>query len=93
MESSVQYSHLWKISQIVMIHKPGKPATETMSYRPISLTQVLSKLWETIIVTRLSSQIDEKRIIPDHQFEFRNHRSFVEQVHRVYGLRKTMSGK
>jgi hypothetical protein len=75
---------LWKASQIVMIHKFGKPANEVSSYRPISLTPVLSKLWERIVLTRLKFHLDEQHVIPDHQFGFRKQHSTVEQVHRVY---------
>jgi hypothetical protein len=31
----------WKFAQILMLPKPGKPATEASSYRPISLLPVL----------------------------------------------------
>lgn len=75
---------LWKTSQIVMIQKPGKPPNEVSSYRPISLTPVLSKLWERIVLARLSPCLDACHIIPDHQFGFRKHHSTIEQVHRVY---------
>ncbi len=36
----------WKISQIIMISKPGKDETLASSYRPISLLPTLSKLFE-----------------------------------------------
>lgn len=78
------FPDLWKISQIIMIHKPGKPAHETASYRPISLTPILSKLWERIYLVRLKSQLDESNIIPSHQFGFRKSHSTIEQVHRVH---------
>lgn len=75
---------LWKTSQVVMIHKSGKPLHEASSYRPISLTPALSKLWERIILARLLPCLDMDQVIPDHQFGFRKHHSTVEQVHRVY---------
>ncbi|CAH2092754.1 unnamed protein product [Euphydryas editha] len=78
------FPNVWKVSQIIMIYKPGKPAHETSSYRPISLTPVLSKLWEKIFLVRLSKCINERDIIPQHQFGFRKHHLTVEQVHRVY---------
>lgn len=74
----------WKVSQIIMIHKVGKPAHETGSYRPISLTPVLSKLWERIFLVRLKSHIDDCGVIPSHQFGFRKSHSTTEQVHRVH---------
>lgn len=80
------FPQLWKVSEIVMIHKPGKPAHEAASYRPISLTPVLSKLWERIFLTRLKKHMDEINIIPNHQFGFRKSHSTVEQVHRVYNV-------
>ncbi|GBP13788.1 Probable RNA-directed DNA polymerase from transposon X-element [Eumeta japonica] len=67
-----------------MIHKPGKPPNEASSYRPISLTPVLSKLWERIVLERLSPCLEINYVIPDHQYGFRKHHSTIEQVHRVY---------
>jgi hypothetical protein len=65
-----------------MINKPEKSAHETSSYRPISLTPLLSKLWEKILLARLRPHVEE--IIPSHQFGFRKSHSTVEQMHRVY---------
>lgn len=85
---------LWKTSQIVMIHKPGKPPNEVSSYRPISLTPVLSKLWERIVLARLSPCLDMNHVIPNHQFGFRKHHSTIEQVHRVYStIRQCLEGR
>lgn len=78
------FPNLWKVSEIVMIHKDGKPPHESSSYRPISLTPVLSKLWERIFLKRLSEVINEHEVIPGHQFGFRKAHSTTEQVHRVY---------
>jgi hypothetical protein len=33
----------WKIAEVIMIPKPGKPLKEFTSYRPISLLQAVSK--------------------------------------------------
>lgn len=78
------FPDVWKISQVIMIPKPGKPVEETSSYRPISLTPVLSKLWEKVFLTRLKASLEESGIIPEHQFGFRQQHSTIEQVHRVY---------
>jgi hypothetical protein len=71
----------WKVSQIITILKPGKPADEVTSYRPISQLPILSKLFEKLFLTRL--QPLHKRTIPDHQFGFRQKHPTIEQVHRV----------
>jgi hypothetical protein len=36
----------WKVAQIIMIPKPGKPPEEASSYRPIILLPVMSKIFE-----------------------------------------------
>lgn len=84
----------WKFSEIIMIHKAGKPEHLVSSYRPISLTPILSKLWERTFLTRLKDTIDNQSVIPSHQFGFRQSHSTIEQVHRVYQhIRKTFEGK
>ena len=39
----------WKVSQIILIPKPGKPPEEVTSYRPISLLPIISKLFEKLL--------------------------------------------
>lgn len=77
------FPELWKVSQIIMIHKPGKPVHEVTSYRPISLMPVMSKLFEKCLLHRLTTALAEKSVIPDHQFGFRKEHATIEQVHRV----------
>jgi predicted metallopeptidase len=70
------------VAEVIMIPKPGKPPHDATSYRPISLLPVLSKLFEKLLLKRLKLIIEEKKLIPDHQFGFRNQHSTVDQVHR-----------
>jgi hypothetical protein len=72
----------WKVSHIITILKPGKPAEEAKSYKPISLLPILSKLFEKIFLTRIQPTLQEKRIIPD-QFGFRYKHAIIGQVHRI----------
>lgn len=53
------------------------------SYRPISLLPVLSKVFEKILLNRIQPSLEEKKLIPNHQFGFRARHSTIEQVHRV----------
>lgn len=77
------YPSIWKMSQIIMIHKEGKSNNEVGSYRPISLLPVISKLFEKILLERILKVLHERSVIPDHQFGFRQEHGTVEQVHRV----------
>lgn len=73
----------WKVSEIIMIHKPGKNPEEVSSYRPISLLPILSKNLEKLLLKRLKPILDINKTIPDYQFGFRNNHSTIEQVHRI----------
>ena len=66
-----------------MLPKPGKDPHEATSYRPISLLPVLSKILEKVIYARLKPIIEKEKLIPDHQFGFRNKHSTIEQMHRL----------
>jgi hypothetical protein len=41
---------VWKVAEVVMIPKPGKPPQETTSYRPISLLPIMPKLFEKLML-------------------------------------------
>lgn len=66
-----------------MIQKPGKPSDQVKSYRPISLLPVLSKVLESLFLTRLMPIIESKNLIPPHQFGFRKNHGTIEQIHRL----------
>jgi len=73
----------WKCAEIIVIAKPGKPEAELGSYRPISLLSILSKILEKLFLRRLMPVLEEKHIIPDHQFGFRRAHGTIQQCHRV----------
>lgn len=78
----------WKIANIIVIHKPGKPSHLVSSYRPISLLPTTSKVFEKLLLKRLHPLIQENDILPNHQFGFRQNHSTIEQVHRVVNVIK-----
>jgi hypothetical protein len=74
---------IWKIAEVFMILKPGKPPNKVDSYRPTSLLPIMSKLFKKLLLTRLKSVIAKKKLIKNHQFGFRNQHLTLEQVHRI----------
>lgn len=77
------FPNQWKVAQIVMILKPGKKSDDVKSYRPISLLPILSKVFEKLLLERLKPIIEQRGLIPNHQFGFRNRHGTIEQVHRI----------
>lgn len=65
------YPTSWKTASVTPVLKPGKSPTNPLSYRPISLLSLLSKLVERIIANRLRHELKAKRLIPDDQFGFK----------------------
>ena len=70
----------WKEAEVIGIYKPGKPRRDPKSFRPISLTPHLGKIYERIIKGRLEYFLNKNTIIPHFQAGFRPHRSCMEQV-------------
>jgi len=82
----------WKYAQIIMIAKPGKPPTEASSYRPISLSPIMFKVFERL--RRLDEKIRIDGLLPLHQFGFRNNHSTIQQCHRVFNkIKESIEGK
>ena len=61
----------WLLAHVKPILKKGKPAQETKSYRPISLTSCLGKLAERMVNTRLYWWLESAGILDNHQAGFR----------------------
>ena len=84
--SSLRLEHFpdqWKVAQIILIPKPGKDHNLVSSYRPISLLPIISKIFEKLLANRINKIILEKKLIPNHQFGFRNKHATIEQVNRI----------
>lgn len=79
----------FKVAEIILIPKPGKPLETASSYRPISLLPVLGKIVEKLFLTRLKPIIHTNNLVPDHQFGFRAEHATIEQIHRVVKTIKT----
>ena len=77
-KDSGEFPQEWKHAKIIAILKPGKPASEPSSYRPISLLCCMFKLLERIILNRITPLIDQH--IPLSQAGFRPNRSTTEQT-------------
>jgi hypothetical protein len=73
----------WKVAQTILILKPGKPPNELTSYRPISLLPTVSKVLEKLLLKPLLRMVENNRLIPNHQFSFRQGHSTIEQTHRI----------
>jgi hypothetical protein len=73
----------WKVVTIILILKPGKPPHEPTSYRSISLLPILSKVFEKILLERFLHIVQNKQLLPDHQFGSRQEHSTIHQIHRI----------
>lgn len=69
----------WKIGRIIPILKPGKPANEGKSYRPISLLSPTAKILESLIQVPLREAIP----LADHQHGFRKGRSTTTALQAI----------
>ena len=74
------FPSIWKTSSIIPIHKMGKPLDSPASFRSISLTSCVSKLFERIILFRLLFFLESNSILSPHQAGFRPVRSTLHQI-------------
>ena len=73
----------WRHAIIIPILKSGKAASKLESYRPISLTSVVVKTMERMIMNRLYYEAETKGWISDKQAGFRAQRSCEDQILRM----------
>ena len=78
--SSHFFPFIWKTSYIIPIHKMRKPLDSPASFRPISLTSCISKLFERIIPSRLLFFLESNSILSPRQAGFRPGRSTLDQI-------------
>ena len=78
--SSHSFPSIWKTSSIIPLHKMGIPLDSPASFRPISLTSCVSKLFERVILSRLLFFLESNSILSLRQAGFRPGRSTLDQI-------------
>jgi hypothetical protein len=74
----------WKRDRVISILKPGKDPMLPSSYRPISILDVLCKLFENILHTWVLTQVNEHGLFRDEQFGFGPRHSTALQLARLF---------
>ena len=84
----------WKTSKLVLLPKSRKDPDSTGACRPICLLNEMSKLFERVILARITKHLEE--VGPDlqpHQYCFRPRRSTIDAIERVTSIIKKTTGQ
>jgi hypothetical protein len=63
--------------------KSGKPPNELTTYLLISLLPIVSKVFEKLLLKKVLPMVENNRLIPNHQFSFRQRHSTIEQTYQI----------
>lgn len=63
-----------KEGKIVLVHKKGS-TKELSNYRPLTLLNSMSKIFENLILRRMESFLEQNNLVSDRQFGFTKNRS------------------
>ena len=72
--STNHYPTLFGTYNIVFINKPNKSHTNPINYRPICLIDIIGKIFEKIIASRLTYFLEHHNLLNEKQFGFRPYR-------------------
>ena len=71
---------IWRIAHIIPIYKGKGDRSCASSYRPISLTDVVSKLLERLVASRLKKFWNGEKLLSEHQHGFLSRCSTVSNL-------------
>ena len=63
------FSACWRWANVSPIPK-GKPSSSVANYRPISITSVLSKVFERLVWVRFGRFMERSGVLPTTQFAY-----------------------
>ena len=78
-----QVPNVWRCAIVTPVYKSGA-AYDVSNYRPISLTCVLCKVMERVIVSEVSNYLQQKGLINKHQHGFLSRRSTTTNLLETY---------
>lgn len=72
----------WRLSRVELIHKGGgKDKTDIGNYRPISVVNILNKLFGDIVNDKLQKWVEQEGVLGEEQNGFRKGRSGLENIY------------
>ena len=73
----------WKHAVVQPVFKKGDPS-DPSNYRPIAITSTISKVFESLINSKLTTHLENNHLISDHQYGFRSSRSCGDLLAYVF---------
>ena len=74
------FSSFWRLGNIAPLPKGVSASSDPSDYRPISITPVLSKIFERLLSKRLSKFVESNDMLPNLQFGFRKGRGTCDAL-------------
>lgn len=75
------FPKVWKTAKLVLIEKPNKPGEQETRYRPLCLIDVMGKILEQLIATRLLEEVGPR--LAENQYGFIKGKSTIDALKRV----------
>lgn len=81
--ASIQYNVVpstWKETEVIMIPKPQKDTSLASNYRPISLTNCIAKIAETVVKNQLLNACEKNKLFGEAQSAYRRKRCTTDNL-------------
>lgn len=75
----------WRISEMFLLHKSGIKTT-LLNYRGITLTQVIYKIYATLVCNLLIKATESNNLLSDYQSGFRPERGVIQKLMAIKAL-------
>lgn len=76
----------WKVAKLVLLRKGNKPLENPSSFRPICLLDVEGKLYEQLLLERLTKDLDRTGGLSNNQFGFRKGRQTMDAINEIINI-------
>ena len=75
-----RFSLCWRTANVTPISKVGTATSSPQDHRPISITPILSKVYERLLARRLMEYAEKNNLFPSRQFAYRKGLSTCDAV-------------